>query len=76
MAESGKSSSCCVSFQSFGAEMRKVFDHASTPHDIARWIYAPKQENRKVTEYSIEFRTLAALYQAFYAGLAEGMKDQ
>ena len=84
IAEWERGSSCCATFQAFGAEMRKVFDHTSSTHDTARRLYHLRQGRRRVSDYSIQFRTLAtesgwnqvALYEAFYAGLAENIKDQ
>jgi hypothetical protein len=51
---------CCASFQTLAAEMRKVFDRAVSGREAARRLAELKQGERSVSEYSIEFRTLAA----------------
>ena len=49
-------SSCCSTFKAFSAETRKVFDHMSSPHDIARRLFT----SRYAMDYSVEFQTRAA----------------
>jgi hypothetical protein len=51
---------CCSSFQSFSEELKKVFDRASSGREAARELAELRQGDRSVTDYSIEFRTLAA----------------
>lgn len=40
--------------------MKRVFDRAVVGHEAARMLAELRQENRTVSDYSIEFRTLAA----------------
>lgn len=51
---------CCASFQTFSTELRKVFDHVASGRDTARLLAELRQGDQTVTDYSIEFRTLAA----------------
>jgi hypothetical protein len=51
---------CCSSFQSFSEELKKVFDRASSGREAARELAELRQGDRSVTDYSIEFHTLAA----------------
>uniref|UniRef100_A0A9J8A063 Retrotransposon gag domain-containing protein n=1 Tax=Cyprinus carpio carpio TaxID=630221 RepID=A0A9J8A063_CYPCA len=51
---------CCASFQTLAAEMRRVFDRAVAGREAARTLADLKQGGRSVSDYSIEFRTLAA----------------
>ncbi len=51
---------CCASFRSFSEELKKVFDHAASGREAARLLAELRQGDRTVTDYSIEFRTLAA----------------
>ena len=51
---------CCASFQTLAAEMRRVFDRAVAGREAARILADLKQGGRSVSDYSIEFRTLAA----------------
>ncbi|KAL0147984.1 hypothetical protein M9458_056711 [Cirrhinus mrigala] len=56
----GQKHQCCSSFQSFSEELKKVFDRAVSGREAARVLAELRQGNRTVTDYSIEFRTLAA----------------
>ncbi len=51
---------CVSSFQVFSSELRKVFDRAASEREAARILAELRQTHRTVTDYSIEFRTLAA----------------
>lgn len=51
---------CCASFQTLSAEMKRVFDRALAGREAARLLAELKQGERSVSDYSIEFRTLAA----------------
>ncbi len=51
---------CCTLFQSFSEEIRKVFDRAASSREAARLLAELRQGDRSVTDFSIEFRTLAA----------------
>jgi hypothetical protein len=51
---------CCASFQTLSAEMRRVFDRAVAGREAARVLADLRQGERPVSDYSIEFRTLAA----------------
>ncbi|KAL0148088.1 hypothetical protein M9458_056628, partial [Cirrhinus mrigala] len=75
---------CCASFQSFSEELKKVFDHAASGREAARLLAELRQGNRTVTDYSIEFRTLAAecgwnsevQWDMFLYGLSDFIKDE
>lgn len=51
---------CCASFQTLSEEMKRVFDRALAGREAARLLAELKQGERSVSDYSIEFRTLAA----------------
>ncbi|XP_038822213.1 uncharacterized protein LOC120022396 [Salvelinus namaycush] len=51
---------CCTSFQTLSEEMRRVFDRAVAGREAARLLADLRQGDRSVSEYSIQFRTLAA----------------
>ncbi len=75
---------CCTSFQSFSEEIRKVFDRAASGREAARFLAELRQADRSVTDFSIEFRTLAAecrwnpeaQWDMFFHGLADYVKDE
>ncbi len=75
---------CCTSFQSFSEEIRKVFDRAASGREAARFLAELRQGDRSVTDFSIEFRTLAAecrwnseaQWDMFFHGLADYVKDE
>ncbi|KAG1927325.1 retrotransposable element [Pimephales promelas] len=52
--------SCCNSFQTLSDEMKKVFDRAVSGREAARTLTELRQGERSVSDFSIEFRTLAA----------------
>jgi len=74
----------CSSVTDFSEGLWKVFDHATPGREAARGLLNLAQGNRRVTDYSIEFRTLTAesdwnassLTDAFYNGLSDGIKDE
>ncbi len=51
---------CCSSFRSLSQEMRRVFDRALVRREAARMLADLRQGERSVSDYSIQFRTLAA----------------
>ncbi|KAL0170658.1 hypothetical protein M9458_035254, partial [Cirrhinus mrigala] len=75
---------CCSSFQSFSEELKKVFDRAVSGREVARVLAELHQGNRMVTDYSIEFRTLAAeckwhveaQWDMFLHGLADRIHNE
>ncbi len=71
---------CCSSFQSFSEELKKVFDRAASGREAARELAELRQGNRSVTDYSIEFRTLAAEckwnYEAQWDMFRHGLADR
>lgn len=83
-AEWEKQSAICSSSKLFSDELRKVFDHVTPGREVARGLFNLKQEGRSVSDYSIEFRTIAAesnwnaasLFDAFYNGLSDDIKDE
>ncbi len=66
------------------AEMRRVFDRANTGREAVRVLAELKQGERSVSEYSIEFRTLAvecrwndeAQWDMFLHGLADRIQRE
>ncbi|MGL5500211.1 MAG: DUF4939 domain-containing protein, partial [Plesiomonas shigelloides] len=51
---------CCASFKTLADEMKKVFDRAVYGREAARTLMELRQGERSVSDFSIEFRTLAA----------------
>lgn len=51
---------CCASFKTLSEEMRRVFDRAVADREAARLLADLQQGDRPVSDYSIEFHTLAA----------------
>ena len=51
---------CCSSFQALELEMTRVFDRAVAGREAARQLADLRQDQQSVSDYSIEFRTLAA----------------
>ncbi len=52
--------SCCSSFRALSEEMKRVFDRAVVGREAARRLADLCQGERSVSDFSIEFRTLAA----------------
>ncbi|XP_029285908.1 uncharacterized protein LOC115007262 [Cottoperca gobio] len=83
-AEWEKGSPACFSVQLFTEELRKVFDHVTPGREVAPGLLDLKQGVRAVSDYSIEFCTMAAesswnsasLLDAFYHGLSDRIKDE
>ena len=77
-------SAVCNTVDNFFNEMRKVFDRSVTGREAARELLHMRQGNRTVSDFAIDFRTLAAtcgwnpdaLYDAFLNGLSENLKDE
>ncbi len=75
---------CCASFQDLSAEMRRVFDRAVAGREAARVLADLRQGERSVSDFSIEFRTLAAESQwneeaqwdMFLHGLADRIQKE
>ena len=83
-AEWERRSPSCTSFQSFADELRKVFGLGASRSEMAQGLMGMRQGDRRVADYSIDFRTRAsmsswnpaALVDAFHHGLAEYIKDE
>uniref|UniRef100_A0AAQ6INN1 Retrotransposon gag domain-containing protein n=1 Tax=Anabas testudineus TaxID=64144 RepID=A0AAQ6INN1_ANATE len=69
-AEWSRASACCSSFKSFSEELTKIFDPTKPDKEAAIKLSEIKQGSRSVAEYSIEFRTLAALSAGYEPGPA------
>ncbi|KAL0186755.1 hypothetical protein M9458_018425, partial [Cirrhinus mrigala] len=75
---------CCASFSTLLAEMKRVFDRAASGREAARTLMDLRQGERSVSDYSIEFRTLAAECQwneeaqwdMFLHGLADRVQKE
>ena len=65
-------------------EMHRVFDRSTTGHDAGQELLRLRQGSKSVSDYSIEFQTLAtdsgwegrALVDTFLHGLSEAVKDE
>uniref|UniRef100_A0A4W5LBA7 Retrotransposon gag domain-containing protein n=1 Tax=Hucho hucho TaxID=62062 RepID=A0A4W5LBA7_9TELE len=74
----------CATFEDFRAEMIKLFDRSAQGDEAASQLVRLSQAGRSVTEYSIQFRTLAAtcdwneaaLCARFREGLADNIQDE
>ena len=77
-------SAVCHDVNVFFNEMKKVFDRSFTGREAARELLHMRQGNKTVSDFAIDFRTLAAtcgwnsdaLYDAFLSGLSESLKDE
>ncbi|KAG1935783.1 retrotransposable element [Pimephales promelas] len=75
---------CCSSFQKLSDEMRRVFDRAASGREAARVLTELRQGERSVSDFSIEFRTLAAeskwneeaQWDMFLHGLADRIQKE
>ena len=75
---------CCASFQALSEEMRRVFDRAVAGREAARLLADLRQGHGSVSEYSIQFRTLAAecrwneeaQWDSFLHGLADRIQRE
>lgn len=74
----------CLIYKDFVEEMKKVFDRSKHGREAAREMLVIRQGRRSVSDFAIQFRTLAtssgwntdAQYDAFLNGLSEEVKDQ
>lgn len=74
----------CATFQDFRAEMIKLFDRSAQGDEAAAQLARLSQGRRSVTDYSIQFRTLAAacdwneaaLRARFREGLDDNIQDE
>ncbi len=75
---------CCSSFHSLSQEMRRVFDRALVGREAARMLADLRQGEQSVSDYSIQFRTLAAecewnekaQWDMFLHGLADRIQQE
>ncbi len=75
---------CCSSFRSLSQEMRRVFDCALVGREAARMLADLRQGEQSVSDYSIQFRTLAAecewnekaQWDMFLHGLADRIQQE
>uniref|UniRef100_A0A8K9UV32 Gypsy retrotransposon integrase-like protein 1 n=1 Tax=Oncorhynchus mykiss TaxID=8022 RepID=A0A8K9UV32_ONCMY len=75
---------CTNQYQDFKEEMIRVFDRSVFGEEASRALSSLCQDNRSITDYSIEFRTLAAssgwnepaLLARFLEGLRAEVKDE
>ncbi len=75
---------CCSSFRSLSQEMRRVFDRALVGCEAARMLADLRQGEQSVSDYSIQFRTLAAecewnekaQWDMFLHGLADRIQQR
>lgn len=82
-AEWARQSEVCQSFSEFSMALRQVFEHCTPGREAARGLLQIRQGRSRVSEYAIEFRTMAAdsdwnnssLCDAFLSGLSEEIKD-
>ena len=83
-AEWSSNSPVSQSVNMFSETLRHVFDHSSPAREASRVLMQIKQGPRRVADYAIQFRTLAAdsgwntpaLIDAFMNGLKDSIKDQ
>ncbi|XDV37137.1 hypothetical protein PO909_006790 [Leuciscus waleckii] len=76
--------SCCSSFQALEQEIRRVFDRGVVGREAARQLADLRQNNNSVSDYSIQFRTLAAeckwneevQWDMFLHGLADRVQKE
>lgn len=58
-AEFDRQSLACSTFDTFAAEMTKVFDLGSSSTEASWALMSVRQGSQMVADYSIDFRTLA-----------------
>ncbi|XP_071210165.1 uncharacterized protein [Salvelinus alpinus] len=74
----------CLNLQYFVAEVRKVFDSPLSGREAARKLLQLRQDSRSVADYVVDSRTkatkcpwdLESLFNSFFNGLSEGIKDK
>ncbi|KAG1925391.1 retrotransposon-derived protein PEG10 [Pimephales promelas] len=79
-----KQDPCCNSFLLLSAALKEVFDRAVSGREAARALAELKQGRKSVSDYSIEFRTLAAecgwneeaQWDMFLHGLADHVQKE
>lgn len=77
-------SPCCASFDELRLEMMRLFDRSARGQEAADQLARLRQGSRSVTEYAIQFKTLAASCDwnegacraMFRAGLEEEIQDE
>ncbi|MGL5566538.1 MAG: retropepsin-like aspartic protease family protein, partial [Plesiomonas sp.] len=75
---------CCSTFAALSAEMKKVFDRDAAGREAARRLSVLRQGEGSVSDYLIEFRTLAAesgwnkaaQWDRFLHGLADRVQEK
>ncbi|XP_034047298.1 multidrug resistance-associated protein 1-like [Thalassophryne amazonica] len=83
-AEWRRQSPACSTLQAFQTALRQVFQHTSPGREAARSLMCLLQGNRRVADYTIDFRILAAksewnpaaLHDVFFQGLSPQIQDQ
>lgn len=76
--------SCCASYSAFAEEFKRVFQGPSSGPDSAKQLLTLHQGRRSVTDYAIQFRTVAAasgwnneaLTVCFLKGLSDTIQDE
>ena len=71
----------CQTFAQFAQAMRGAFDRPVSGPAATRQLFWIRQGQRPVSDYAIEFRTLAAwgereLHGAYYNGLSDRLLDE
>lgn len=82
-AEWGRRSEVCSSYSQFIETLTQVFQHTRPGRDAAQALMRLRQGGRRISDYAIEFRILAAecdwnssaLFDAFIYGLSDRLKD-
>ena len=82
-AEWNRDSHLCNSFADFTQAFTQIFQHVTPGREAARVLVNLRQGRRRVADYAIEFRTVAAesgwnqtaLLDAFLCGLSSALKD-
>uniref|UniRef100_A0A3B3IGM8 Retrotransposon gag domain-containing protein n=1 Tax=Oryzias latipes TaxID=8090 RepID=A0A3B3IGM8_ORYLA len=83
-AEWARDSVICSSYRQFSKELKALFDPVKPHREAARQLTKIRQGTETADEYIIRFRTIAcnsawneeALYDMFYEGLSERVKDE
>ncbi|KAI3362617.1 hypothetical protein L3Q82_001622 [Scortum barcoo] len=82
-AEWARGAAVCQNVKDFSQTLSRMFDNTSPVREASRALFNLRQRNRRVMDYAIEFRTLAAdsgwnevaISDAFVSGLNEEIKD-